>query len=66
MTHLRRRLKALEKTLQNHDEMCTLEHLCRVVWRQDQKAFRKMAEYSSCSLLIPQFEREDAERRARK
>jgi hypothetical protein len=62
MTHLRRRLKALEKPFQKHHEMCTLEDLCRTIWRQDQEAFRKMAEHSTYNFFIRQFEYEEAER----
>jgi len=65
MTRLRSRLKALEKALPEHDGMCALVELCRVIWRLDKEAFRKIAGHSSCRLLIPQFEREDAERRSK-
>jgi hypothetical protein len=64
MTNLRRRLKALEKTLPKHDGPYTLEELCRAIWRQDEGSFRQMTEYSFVPLLITRFEREDAERRS--
>ena len=43
-----------------------LEELGRVIWRHDQKSFRKMTECSFVSLLIHRFEREDAERKSRR
>jgi len=55
MTRLRSRLKALGKALPEHDGMCALVELCRVIWRLDKEAFRKIAGHSSCRLLIPQF-----------
>jgi hypothetical protein len=62
MTNLRKRLKALEKK-RPHDGTYSLEELCRVIWRHDKEGFRKLTDHSSCRLLIPQFEREDADRR---
>jgi len=45
----------------------TLEELCRAIWREDEKTFRRMNSGDYCSLrhFIPQFEREDALRRSR-
>jgi len=60
MTRLRSRLAVLEKARPKHDQGCTLEEVCRAVWRQDQRRFREMAEHSALRLFIPQFEREDA------
>ena len=62
MTNLRKRLKALEKKRPHHGTY-TLEELCRVIWREDAEGFREMTRQSSCRLLIPQFEREQADRR---
>ena len=56
----------MEKARPIRDGMYTLEELCRAIWRYDQEQFRKMAEHSSVRLLIPQFEREGAERELRK
>jgi hypothetical protein len=66
MRQFRSRLKALEKALPKHDGMYTLEEMCRIVWRQDTERLRKMTEYSFVRLLIPRFEREDAERRSKR
>jgi hypothetical protein len=62
MTRLRSRLKALEKKRPHHGTY-TLEELCRVIWRHDRERFREVTAHSSCRLLIPQFEREQADRR---
>ena len=63
MTHLWRRLKALEKARQaQHHRTWTLEDLCRAIWQQDQEAFREMAEHSTYNFFIRQFEYEEAER----
>jgi len=43
----------------------TLEELCRTIWQQDERRFREIAKHSSFSLLIPQFERENASRKLR-
>jgi len=58
--HLRSRLKALEKTHPQHDGTFTLEEVCRALWRKDERRFRRIAQHSTLTLFIPQFEREDA------
>ena len=43
------------------DGSCTLEELCRSIWRKDKKRFIEISQDSSCRLFVTQFEREDAE-----
>ena len=51
--------------LPHGDGSFTMEELLRAIWRRDKKRFRKMAERRKIyGILIPQFEREDAERLA--
>jgi hypothetical protein len=41
---------------------CTLEELCRAMWRQDKRQFLEIAKSSSLSLFARQFEIDDIER----
>jgi len=50
----------LEKTHPQHDGTFTLEEVCRALWRKDERRFRRIAQHSTLTLFIPQFEREDA------
>ena len=43
------------------DGTFTLEEVCRALWRQDKETFLEIAKFTTYSLLIPQFEREEAE-----
>jgi len=62
---IKKRLQKLEQKLCPTDNgMFTLEELCRFMWRQDKKAFLKIAKDLNCSFFIKQFEREEAERPA--
>ena len=62
--NLTRRLKRLEKRLRpSAASTFTLEELCRSIWRDDQRAFRKLAGECNLGLLVRRFESEDAERR---
>jgi hypothetical protein len=47
------------------DGTCTLEELCRSIWRKDKKRFIEISQSSSCRLFVTQFEREDAEAAAK-
>ncbi len=63
-----RRMRKLEKRFMPvSSNGFTLEELCRSVWREDQTYFREFAAESTfpISILIPQFEREDADRARR-
>jgi hypothetical protein len=62
----RRLAKVEELFCPKHDDgQYTLEELCRAIWQQDARAFRKMVDLEYCTLryFIPQFEREDLARR---
>ena len=63
-THLMwKRLSKVEERVcpKRDDGQCTLEELCRAIWRRDAKRYRQMAERECGSLryFIRQFERED-------
>jgi hypothetical protein len=56
------RLKKLERRLLPSDVgTCTLEELCRAMWRQDKRQFLEIAKSSSLSLFARQFEIDDGE-----
>jgi hypothetical protein len=63
---LRRRLDVVEAQLspKHHDGLFTLEELCREIWRQDSKNYRKIYRDHRLGYFIQQFEREDLESRA--
>ena len=58
-----KRLAKVEELIRpkRDDGQYTLEELCRAIWRQDEKGYRKMVDRQYCTLryFIPQFERED-------
>ena len=58
---MRKRVEALEKVAPKHDRTFTLEQLCRWLWRQDKRAFVKVAEETGTFSFVSQFELEDAE-----
>ena len=59
-----RRLAKLEmKLCPPYDDGCTLEELCRTIWRQDKNKFRKVHREDRLAYFTPQFEREDLESR---
>ncbi len=64
----RRLAKVQEKVSPERDGTYTLEELCRLWWKQDKQGFIKHANEpgSMCRSLVEQFEREDAERAARR
>jgi hypothetical protein len=63
MIKIKHRLKKLERRLLPSDVgTCTLEELCRAMWRQDKRQFLEIAKSSSLSLLARQFEIDDIER----
>jgi hypothetical protein len=64
MQNLRRRVRALEQLHPEHDGMCTVEELCRAMWRQDKTSYLKRVEKGDWHLrkFVTQFELEDAER----
>ena len=58
----KRLAKVEELMCPKHDDgTFTLEELCRALWRQNKKRYRKMTSRKDCRLryFIPQFERED-------
>ena len=67
---LSRRLKRVQRRMFPEVDECafTLEGLCRSIWREDEKTFRRMNSGDYCSLryFIPQFEREDLQERIRR
>jgi hypothetical protein len=65
MIKIKHRLEKLEqRLLPSDDGACTLEELCRAMWRQDKRKLLEMAKGSSLTLFVRQFEFEDAERGA--
>ena len=58
-----KRLAKVEELIRpkRDDGQYTLEELCRAIWQQDARKFRKMVDLEYCGLryFIPQFERED-------
>ena len=63
MIKIKHRLKKLERRLLTSDVgTCTLEELCRAMWRQDKRQFLEIAKSSSLSLFARQFEIDDIER----
>lgn len=67
MRQLRKRLEKAEDRLRPQDDnQVTVEELCRLMWRADRRKYRKRGlEGSYLRVFIPQFEREDAELKAR-
>jgi len=60
---VKQRLKKLEDRLHPpHDEMFTLEELCRSMWEKNRKHFLELAEWSKLVLFAKQFELDEAER----
>jgi hypothetical protein len=63
MIKIKHRLKKLERRLlPSEDGACTLEELCRAMWRQDKSRFREIAKGSSLTLFVRQFEFDEAAR----
>jgi len=63
MNKFNHRLKKLEQRFSPSDDgTCTLEELCRAMWRQDKRQFLEIAKSSSLSLFARQFEIDDVER----
>ena len=64
------RLKRVQRRMFPEVDECafTLEELCRAIWREDEKTFRRMNSGDYCSLrhFIPQFEREDLQTKQRR
>ena len=57
MLKINHRLKKLEQRLSPSDDgACTLEELCRAMWRQDKRNFKEIAKDTSLSLFVRQFE----------
>jgi hypothetical protein len=66
---IRRLEKVQEKVSPAHDGTYTLEELNRLLWEQDKQKYREMANGPDgylCRSFVAQFEREDAERAARR
>lgn len=66
---MRRRLaKVQEKVSPEHDGTYTLEELCRLWWKQDKAGFINYVngEGRTFRVFMDTFEREDAERAARR
>jgi hypothetical protein len=66
---MRKRLaKVQEKVSPDHDGLYTWEELCRLVWRSNKQRFIELANKpgSMSAGFVEQFEREDAERAARR
>jgi hypothetical protein len=65
MVGMWKRLEKVERQLcPRHDDGCTLEELCRAIWRRDKQRFRTMHREDRLGYFIPQFEREDFDSRA--
>jgi len=57
MIKINHRLKKLEQRLSPSDDgACTLEELCRAMWRRDKRDFKEIVKDTSLSLLVRQFE----------
>jgi hypothetical protein len=62
MIKINHRLKKLEqRLLPSDDGACTLEELCRAMWRQDSNNFLRIAEDTSLRLFVRQFESDAVE-----
>jgi len=60
-----RLLKLEQRILPAHDGSFTLEELCRSMWRRDKQGFLRIADGTSYSFFVRQFELEDLERERR-
>ena len=58
----RRRIENIEQRVcPKHDGSCTLEELCRAIWRQDRASLKNIViDWPEGNFFIAQFEREDA------
>ena len=60
---IRNRLLRVERNIRPQgDTGFTLEELCRYMWREDKRKFVKIAQGTSLSLFVRQFEFEEVER----
>jgi len=60
-----KRVQKIEQRLSPGDGLFTLEELYRAIWREDRTRYRQMSTGhlgTGMSVLLPVFEREDAER----
>ena len=65
-SRLEKRLGRLEsRLLPRPDGVMTYEEICRAYWRTDKAAYIEHAKTTDIGFFIPQFEREDAELKAR-
>ena len=65
--NFKKRLQKLEQPLSpSGDCSCTLEQLCRSIWRADKKRFLVLAKSTNLTYFIPQFQFEDAEQLGRR
>jgi hypothetical protein len=62
MRQIEKRLQKLNESIRPDDNMFTFEELCRSIWRQNKKAFRKFVD-QDCrfGIYVAQFELEDAD-----